>query len=169
MYKEKIKKAARFFLDLIEIYLPSIIFVVIFACFIFQVGARYFFNMPQMWTQEISQYFYIWIVFMGACYSERSEENISFTIVHDMVSPKLKLVFDILTKLIVIAAFIFIAPATIDCLEFYATRRTPILKINLIASYGAFGVFMIVYACRCVHGIVKAVRKLLSLNKEEEI
>lgn len=168
MNKTKIRKAARFVLDLMEIYLPSILFIVIFACFIIQVAFRYIFNFPQMWTQEISQYFYIWIVFLGACFAARDEENISFTIAYDAVGPKLKLVFDIISKLIVIVAFIYITPATIDCLKFYATRRTPILKISLLASYGAFGVFMIIYTCRSACKLVKSIRMLFKMETKNE-
>jgi len=82
-------------------------FVLIMVLLIsYDVIARYIFNAPTIWADEISGYLLVGIVFLGLGYGLETGAHISVDLIIDMLSPKkhhsVHLATDILTLLIVI-------------------------------------------------------------------
>ena len=63
----QIKKAGRWFADLIEVYLPIAVFVALFLAFLTNVFFRYVVKDPQNWTFEFSVNAFVVVGLLGAC------------------------------------------------------------------------------------------------------
>lgn len=53
----------------------------------FEVAARYFFNAPTIWAEEISRLTMVWAVFIGASVLIQHDEHIRVTMVVDLFGP----------------------------------------------------------------------------------
>jgi TRAP-type C4-dicarboxylate transport system permease small subunit len=154
-----------FFIDFIEIIFPSIILVVILVSFSTEVLARYIFNISFMWTQEISTYSYLWMVFLGACYCERTKSNIVFSIVYDEVSPFLKMIFDAVSHIMISIVLIILIPSAINFYQFFYTRTTVTLKIPLAIVYFGFAIFMAITIPRELYRLYLTIHDIIEYGK----
>lgn len=76
----------------------------------YEVVARYVFNAPTIWAEEMSRFFQVWAVYLGAAYVLRYGHLIRITLLTDRIGP-LGRRFAEAFSLLVIAAFCVIAIA----------------------------------------------------------
>ncbi|RKX82557.1 MAG: hypothetical protein DRP58_10120, partial [Spirochaetes bacterium] len=79
-----LKRSGSFILDLIEIYIPSFTFILLFIAFLLQIFYRYFL-VPLTWPLELTLLCFIWTALLGGLYAKRDNSHVQFTIVYDMV------------------------------------------------------------------------------------
>lgn len=53
----------------------------------YEVVARYVFNAPTIWAEEMSRFFQVWAVYLGAAYVLRYRHLIRITLVTDRIGP----------------------------------------------------------------------------------
>ena len=82
--KERIKKA---FSDL-DSAIMAIMLLIICIVMIMQVIARYIFNSPLVWSEEVARDLFIWMTMIGFSYNARTNNNIEMTLLTDKFSPK---------------------------------------------------------------------------------
>lgn len=70
----------------------------------FEVAARYFFNAPTIWAEEVSRLVMVWAVFIGASTLIRHDEHIRVTMIVDLMGPTIRR-FARLLALIFLAVF----------------------------------------------------------------
>lgn len=163
------KKAGRKVMDIIEIYIPSIMMVILFGAFLIQIASRYIFKQPLVWPYELSQIAYLWIITLGCNYAQRTDDNIVFSVVYDMVTPKVKNVFNIISNLIICGVFTFVLPKLIDFYSFYFTRNSTVFKVPLGLVYFGFLIFVLICIGRAVIDIVKNIRCLAPKHEEDKL
>ena len=87
----------------------------------YEVFARYFFNAPTIWAEELSRLVLIWVVFVGASTMIRYDEHIRVTIVVDMFGLRAKKLAGIMARIFVVIFAAAICwnglPAMLDSLE----------------------------------------------------
>lgn len=88
--------------------LSAWLFVAIGATVTFEVAARYLFNAPTIWSEELSRFLQIWAVYLGAAFALRHGDLIRITVVRDRLPPGPARAADAFA-LIVIAAFSTVA------------------------------------------------------------
>ena len=79
------KKCFQAVMDFIEIYMPMCWFILLFVAFILQIISRYIFNNPLVWPYELAQISYVWIITLGCCYAQRTDDNIVFSVIYELV------------------------------------------------------------------------------------
>jgi len=57
---------------------------------VYAVAARYVFNSPVGWSEEIAVYFLIWVVFLGAAYALKEDAHIGVDVLISRLSPPKK-------------------------------------------------------------------------------
>lgn len=74
----------------------------------FEVVARYFFNAPTVWAEELSRLFMVWAVFVGSSVLIQSDGHIRVTVVTEMLPPGVKRAvrFLAMCAVIVISGFV---------------------------------------------------------------
>ena len=95
------KKVGGFVRDCVEKYIPAAAFTVLFLVFVFQVFMRYVVKLPQAWTTEVEQSCFLWLVMLGACYCQRLNGHVTFTLVYDKMNVKGKAITAMLGNILI--------------------------------------------------------------------
>ncbi len=122
-----------------------------------QVVMRRFLHSPILWELEVTEFCLLYITFLGAAWVLKEEGHVSVDIVVNRLSPKTKIILNIIISIIGIAAFIlFTWYGTRLTIEFFQTSfylgtasRTPKGPIMMIIPFGSF--FMIIQFIRRLH------------------
>ena len=162
-----LKKFFSVIMDFIEKIFPTLVLLLIFFSFIIGVFSRYIFKTSLMWTQELSLYPYVWLVFLGACYCDRDNSNITFSIIYDKSPYWLKKIFEAIGYVIMLAAFGFMAPHLWGFYSYFMKRPTVTLRIPLGICYMPFAVFMVITSIRYVYRLVSLVISLFRKEVKE--
>lgn len=120
-----------------------VLFTVAFTGFIVQVFFRYVVNRPILWTEEVTMIAFVWTVFWAAAFMVNIREHVTFDVVYDVVSPRVKRVLAIFAMVMVIVAFAFLIPATVDYLEFLVRKKSPVLRLPMSWIYGCYLLFVV--------------------------
>lgn len=87
--------------DVLEVYLPSMIFLLLIITVFVQVVSRYGLNRPLPKFFELSIYSFVWAIYLGAALAKRYDQHIRFDILYRKFSSRTRaivdIVFDILT------------------------------------------------------------------------
>lgn len=149
-------------MDAVEIWIPSIMMLALFAAFLIQIASRYLFKHPLVWPYELSQLAYLWVITLGCNYAQRTDDNIVFSVVYDLVPETMKKIFDVISCLLVSGVFIIVLPKVISFYEFYFTRYSTVFKLPLGLVYFGFLIFMLITIGRSLWRLVKTVRSFWS-------
>ena len=76
----------------------------------YEVAARYVFNAPTIWAEEMSRFFQVWAVYLGAAYVLRYRYLIRITLLTDRIGPLSRRIAEAFS-LCVIGAFCVVAIA----------------------------------------------------------
>ncbi|MBL7047847.1 MAG: TRAP transporter small permease [Candidatus Marinimicrobia bacterium] len=135
-------KALRWFTDIIEIYLPSAVFMALFLAFLLNVFFRYILRNPQNWTFELSINAFVIVGLLGACASYRTEDHVVFDLFYTKLKPKGQNVLRIISYIIVIVFFSIAIPPSLKYL--YALRAvTSIMRIPIRIIFLSFPILLI--------------------------
>lgn len=72
-----------------------------------QVLARYVFNIPLAWTEELARYLFLWLVFLGASQAMRRGEHIAIGFFVELLPVPVRLAAGVFVHTL-IAAFLFV-------------------------------------------------------------
>ena len=125
----------------------ALLMAVMFTAFIVQVAARYVFNNPVSWADELCVIAGIWIILWGTAFVTRETDNIRFDVIYSGVSPRTRRILDIVSSVAFIAIFTVGFPAAWSYVRFMRIESTAALHIRydlVFSVYILFAVAMIV-------------------------
>ena len=83
-------------------YLSSLLFISIGFIISFEVIARYVFNAPTIWVNEISRFLQIWATYLALMYSFHKKDFIRITFVYDRLGEEGKKLLDFISFIVMI-------------------------------------------------------------------
>ncbi len=103
-------KGILFIFDKITEMLIASMFLIMVILLFAQVIARYIFDFPVMWSEEVGRYLYIWIVYLAASLAFRDKKHLIVDILISKLkySLRVKWVFTIYILIIIFLSFVFI-------------------------------------------------------------
>ena len=137
-----LKKAA----DLVGGFL----YIALFITFVVQVGARFGFNRPLMWTDELAVILYIWVVLWGAAFMVPENEQVRFGLIYDMVPPAVQKLMTITGHVLIGGLAIWGLPASWSYISFMAREGTPVLGWPFMWVFLPFALLLVSLAVRAV-------------------
>ncbi|HHY56256.1 MAG TPA: TRAP transporter small permease [Chloroflexi bacterium] len=149
------KRLGQVILDILEIYVPALSFVVLFVVFLVQVFYRYFLNSPLTWPPEVISMTFIWTTVLGACYAQRLAEHVSFTVVYERLSARGQLIFRLLGNAFVAVAFLLALGPVTNYVQFMAFQQTTVLRIPYSWVYAPFIIFQVLIVGRMLYALYK--------------
>ncbi len=156
------RSTAKKILDIFDIGVTSIAFIVIFITFMISILSRYIFRVPVTWTYEISILGYMWTMFFGVGKAIENDQHVVFSLVYDKVSPKTKRIFlilyNVLLSVLLLIAFI---PGVQAMLK--STMTTGVLKLPYKIVFAPFFFMM---AETIIHSALN-VRRAVKMNPDE--
>ena len=121
----------------------ALLLLAMFLCFIVQIAARYVFNYPLGWTDEVSVLCWIWCTLWGAAFVLREKDEVRFDIIYSAASEKTRRIFTIITGIAAIALFGIALPAVFSYVTFLKVERSAYLGIRLDYLYSIYIIFSV--------------------------
>jgi TRAP-type C4-dicarboxylate transport system permease small subunit len=118
-------------------------FATMFAGFVIGICARYVFNEPIAWANELCLIAYVWIVFWTSDILIRERQHIVFDVLYNLFPPKYRRGLAILVTLSLAATFVAALPGTVDYILFLKRRHSTLLQVPMQFIYGSFLIFMV--------------------------
>jgi len=124
------KKALKHCWDNLELFL-MVIFLDAFLINVFlQILTRLFINQPLSFTEEVSRYLFVWMVFLALPFATRYDKHIAMDIFVRKLPDKVQFVLKMLIHIITILVFLWVVYYGIDYLIFCKNVKTPVLQIS---------------------------------------
>ncbi len=157
---DSLKKAGKFLLDLVELYVPMAAFSIMFILFLLGVFYRYFLNNPLTWPYEASILGFIWTAVLGAAYTRRTRSHVAFTLIYDYLAPRRQVVWRIIGNGMIALVFLISLYPSWDYVQFMAFQKTTVLRIPFNIAYFPYVVFLILVIGHSVYDMVLDIRNL---------
>ena len=126
--------------------------------FIVQIAARFGFNQPLPWTDELAVILYIWVILWAAAFVVPQREHVVFDLVWNSVNRRARQAMQIVGNLLVGGLALVGLPASWDYVHFMAREGTPVLDVPLMWVYLPFVLLMAALVLRSVWAIWNAMR-----------
>jgi C4-dicarboxylate transporter, DctQ subunit len=126
----------------------ALLLLAMFLCFMLQIIARYIFNYPLGWTDEVSVLCWIWCVLWGAAFVLREKDEVRFDIIYSSASPQTRRFFTIITGIAAIVLFAIALPAVVSYVTFLKVEKSAYLGIRLDYLYSIYVIFSVAVIIR---------------------
>lgn len=136
----------------------ALFLVCMFMSFMVQIGARYIFNYPLGWTDEVSVIFWIWCTLWGAAFVLRERDEVRFDIFYSALSERTRCIFTVITGVIAIVLLVVSLPAVYSYVSFLKVERSAYLGIKLHYLYSIYVVFSVAVIVRYAALVYLALR-----------
>ena len=101
----KVMNAIKGVIDKILMVLGTVCLSIMTVIVCYQVFARYILKSPGSVSQALAQYLFVWMIMFGSAYVYGSKEHLTIDILKDKFSPKMTMIVDIITNIIL---FVFV-------------------------------------------------------------
>lgn len=154
--------------DIIEVYIPSGIFIFLFVTYAILIFYRYVLRSSIDWMYELNSFAFVWCGIFAASYGSRKLTHVQFTILYDRLSPGVQRVMRIVGNLLIVVLFVLVFPKAVSNLKFMAVRKSSILKLKFDKVYAPFLVYMAMTVIHHALHVVKDVIDIVKGRKEGE-
>lgn len=163
-------KVLRWLDDNAELVLLMVALVIMTIAMGMQIVARYIFNSPLSWSEELSRFMFVWSGFLSISYCIKKGIAIRIEQVVDFFPKNVKKIFDIVVSIVLIVYFVYLIPYAYDFL--YAAVKTgqlaPAMQIPMSLVYVSPLLGFILAIIRLIQNIIKDARLLFVKEKVEE-
>ena len=145
--------------------IPNCTFVIIFLTFLLTIISRYILRTPITWSYEISILAYMWTMFFGVGKALKNREHVVFSLVYDKVSPRLQLVFSILSDVLLI---LLLGLAFVPSLNSLLGKKmvTGVLKMPYTMVFSPFLFMFAEIIIRSVLDLIDQIKAFKKLKNE---
>jgi len=126
------------------------LYIALFLTFVVQVTARFGFNRPLMWSDELAVILYIWVVLWGAAFMVREDEQVRFGLLYDMAPPTVQKLMVIFSHLMIGGLSLWALPASWSYISFMAREGTPVLGWPIMWVFLPFALLLVSLTARAV-------------------
>jgi TRAP-type C4-dicarboxylate transport system permease small subunit len=136
-----------------------VLFAALFCTFIIQIIARFVFNQPLAWTDELAVVLYIWTVLWCAAFVVRDREHVMFDLAYNAASPLGQRVMRLVGS-VALAGFVGYGLAgNLDYIWFMRREKTPVLDISFFWVFVPFMFLLVSLVVRNVWSVWSALRQ----------
>lgn len=136
----------------------GILFLALFTVFLIQIAARFGFNQPLPWTDELAVILYIWVILWTAALVVPQREHVVFDLLWNSVGTRSRQAMAIAGNLLVGGLALAGIPATWDYVHFMQREGTPVLGWPLMWVFLPLVLLMVALVVRSAWAIWQALR-----------
>ena len=136
----------------------GLLYSALFLVFVVQISARFGFNQPLAWTDELAVVLYIWVILWAAAFMVPEREHVVFDLVYQMVSPRIQRLMRIAGHLMIGGLSAWALPASWDYIHFMAREGTPVLNLPFMGVFLPFALLLVSLIVRGLWQITALVR-----------
>ncbi len=152
----KISKA----LQTAEMIVGSLCLCALLTLMLFNAAARYLFDFPVIWSDEMNNFFFIWIGFLSCAYIMGNDGHMRVTAVLAFLPARVKYIVNTFTNLVMLVVFVYYIPSLIRLLD--KVTMSGLLRIPLKYIYL---VMPLSFGLMCVHIINNMLQNTLEQVK----
>lgn len=157
---KKCKMIVKSLLDVLEVWIPSMIFFAVFIMYFMMIIFRYILNWKISVLFEMTQILYLMCAMLAASYGGRTDRHVVFPLVYNKISRKGRNIFRLIADaVVVVLAGMMLGPSW-EAIAFIARKKTSILKVPFNIIYMPFIIFM---ALSMIYYLIKFVKEVLIL------
>lgn len=138
--------------------LGGLIFVILFAVFLIQITARFVFNKPLPWTDELAVVLYLWVILWASAFMVSEREQVVFDLVWNSVGQRARQAMRVIGHLMIGSLAAVALPGSWDYVRFMAREGTPVLGLSFQWVFMPFVLLLAALVLRSVWGIWDALR-----------
>ena len=127
------------------------LFMALFLVFVVQVVARFVFDRPLPWSDEMAVVLYVWIILWACAFMVPTREHVMFDLLWHAASRRQRCVMRAVGHLMIGGLSLWALPACWDYVSFMSRESTPVLGISF---YWVFLPFVFLLAALVVRAIL---------------
>lgn len=140
---------------LVSIYVPGVVFIIMFSAFCLQIFSRYILKHQFAFTYDYTVICFLWSTCLGAIYASNHREHVSFALLYDKFGPKGRAIMNLAGNLLISIAFVLLFRPTAEYLDFISIKKTAVLKVSFEVLYAPFLVFLLFAVLYMIRDTVK--------------
>ncbi len=140
--------------DVLEVYLPGLIFLLLIITVTVQVFSRYVLNRPLPKFFELSIYSFVWVIYLGAALAKRYDQHIRFDILYRKFSTRTRAIIDIFFDILTTVVFLLLLVPSIQYTIWNYKIKASALRIPwtyLLLCFPIFVGLMIAHNCLSIY------------------
>lgn len=123
-------------LDRIEEWASVLLLSIVLLAVLTQVVARYVFQAPLFWGDELARYSYVWMAFLAGAFVTGRRSHVTVGLLDGFLSPKHLRLLETLAQSIVALTCMAVVVYSFDWLLKTARPQSPALRVPMIWLYG---------------------------------
>ena len=140
--------------------LGGLMFLGLFGVFLIQITARFGFNRPLPWTDELAVVLYLWVILWAAAFMVPEREHVVFDLLWNSAGPRTRRVMKIAGHLMVGGLAAVAIPANWDYVHFMGREGTPVLGLSFEWVFLPLLLLLLALVGHSVRGIWRACQGL---------
>ena len=139
-------------------HLGGLIFFALFLTFLAQITARFVFNQPLPWTDELAVVLYLWVILWAAAFMVSEREHVVFDLIWNHAPLGLRKTMKIAGHVMIGGLALVAIPACFDYVQFMRREKTPVLDIPFMVVFFPFVLLLLALVLRSAWGIWSALQ-----------
>jgi TRAP-type C4-dicarboxylate transport system permease small subunit len=135
------------------------LFGALFIVFIIQIIARFAFNHPMAWTDELAVVLYIWTVLWCAAFVVRDREHVMFDLAYNAASPLVQCVMRLVGSMALAGIVGYGLAGNWDYIWFMRRERTPVLDVSFLWVFVPFMFLLVSLVMRNLYAVWQTIRQ----------
>ena len=121
-----------------------------------QIFLRYVFGRPLFWADELANWLFVWVIYLGAGVLVRYDAHLTVEIVIDRLSPRVNQWRLLFVNLLVLSFLILLLVQTVGLLQKFGTTPSPAMNIPMVFFFGCGMIFAAI-------GVIEYMRQTVCL------
>jgi len=134
------------------------VFLCLFLTFLVQITARFAFNKPLPWTDELAVILYLWAILWAAAFMVPEREQVVFDLLWNSASVPTRRLMRITGNLMIGGLALVAIPASWDYVHFMARESSPVLDIPFQWVFLPFVLLLVALVVRSAWGVWQALQ-----------
>ena len=134
------------------------LFAILFVTFIVQVTARFVFDRPLPWTDELAVVLYVWVILWAVAVMVPAKEHVAFDLVYNVSGPRVRRGMRLVGAVMIGALAAYALPGGFDYVRFMGREGTPVLGVSFMIVFAPFVLLLVALVVRSVVEVVAVLR-----------
>ena len=136
----------------------GLLFLALFLVFLIQIAARFGFNRPLPWTDELAVVLYLWVILWAAAFMVPEREHVVFDLLWNSAGSGARRAMRIVGYLLIGGLALVAIPASWDYVRFMAREGTPVLSLSFQWVFLPFVLLLAALVARSAWGLWRVLR-----------
>jgi TRAP-type C4-dicarboxylate transport system permease small subunit len=132
------------------------LFATLFGVFLVQIIARFGFNRPLPWTDELAVILYVWVILWAAAFVVPEREHVAFDLVWNAAGRRMRRAMRIVGHLMLGGLAAWALPGCWDYVHFMQREGTPVLGVPFMLVFLPFVALLVSLVIRSSWAVWRA-------------